>query len=101
MDRTIKSIKRDTDLFGIISLESGHDKIYPRMDANCEITDKYLIDKAIEYLYEGCRISISDRGGLKKRKIFDKLLRELFAHHKDKMKDHVKYDKDKLTIEFI
>jgi len=65
--------------------------------------DKYVVDLAVKMLYEGRKVWLlsAKLGYGHSKKFFDKLLRELFAHHKDQMKDHVKYDKAKLTIEFI
>lgn len=70
------------------------------------------IDLIIQRLFEGERILVLDHNNgengfnaetLRRTssQLFDRLLRRLFREHPTQMKDHVKYDKAKLTIEFI
>ena len=65
-----------------------------------------LIDLAIQLLFDGYIVEVKDHnnGGTMRfsnEALFDRLLRRLFREHPAQMKDHVKYDKEKLTIEFI
>jgi len=65
-----------------------------------------MIDLAIQMLFDGFIVEVKDhynRGNARfaNEKLFDRLLRRLFREHPGQMKDHVKYDKENLTIEFI
>lgn len=65
-----------------------------------------MIDLIIQFLFEGNRVWVLDpweRGtnDNANKNLFDRLLRRLFREHPGIMKNHVKYDKEKFTIEFI
>lgn len=65
-----------------------------------------MIDLIIQLLFDGKKVQVKDhydRGSSMKANaiLFDRVLRRLFREHPGQMKDHVKYDKEKLTIEFI